>query len=90
MPNEIVTRAIDAVATSEQLRAIRELIPAEWLPAASGSPEQCARRIADQFAAGADGVILHASLPHEVAPVLEAWARIRPSARFEGRSARPA
>ncbi len=82
--------AIDAVATSEQLRAIRELIPPAWLPAAVGSPEQCARRIADQFVAGADGVILHASLPHEAAPALEAYAAIRSAARFAGRSGRPA
>lgn len=82
--------AIDAVATSEQLRAIRELIPAEWLPAATGSPEQCARRIADQFAAGADGVILHASLPHEAAPALEAYAAIRAAGQFAGRTGRPA
>jgi len=82
--------AIDGVATPEQLRAIRELMPAEWLPAADGSPEQCARRILDQFEAGADGVILHASLPHEAAPALEAWARLRPAARFSGRTGRPA
>jgi probable F420-dependent oxidoreductase len=82
--------AIDSLATLEQLRAIRELIPAAWLPAAAGSPEQCARRIADQFEAGADGVILHASLPHEAAPALEAWARLRPASRFTGRTGRPA
>jgi probable F420-dependent oxidoreductase len=82
--------AIDALATPEQLRAIRELIPQQWLPAAAGSPAQCARRIADQFDAGADGVILHASLPHEVAPALEAWAKLRPAARFAARTGRPA
>lgn len=91
--NEVVRSvpgAIDAVATPEQLRAIRELIPPEWLPAAAGSPAQCAQRIADQFDAGADGVILHASLPREVAPALDAWAAIRPGERFAGRSGRPA
>ncbi len=81
---------IDSVATPEQLRRIRELMPAEWLPAAVGSPAQCARRIEDQFAAGADGVILHASLPHEAAPAIEAYAALRPAARAAGRSARPA
>jgi probable F420-dependent oxidoreductase len=80
---------IDSVATPEQLRKIRELMPAEWLPAAVGSPAQCARRIEDQFAAGADGVILHASLPHEAAPAVEAYAKLRPAARAEGRSPRP-
>jgi probable F420-dependent oxidoreductase len=81
---------IDSVATPEQLRRIRELIPDEWLPAAVGSPAQCARRIEDQFAAGADGVILHASLPHEAAAALEAYAALRPASRAQGRSARPA
>ena len=85
-----VPGGIDSVATPEQLRRIRELIPDEWLPAAVGSPAQCARRIEDQFAAGADGVILHASLPHEAAPALEAYAALRPAARAAGRSARPA
>lgn len=81
---------IDSVATTAQLRAIRDLMPKEWLPAAVGSPETCARRIVDQFDAGADGVILHASLPHEMAPALEAYAKIRPAERFAGRTGRPA
>lgn len=69
--------AIDSVATLEQLRQIRQLIPEEWLPAANGNPQQCAARIQDQFKAGADGVILHASPPQEFAPVLPAYASIR-------------
>src|SRR5262245_22728129 len=81
---------IDSVATPDQLRAIRDLLPPEWLPAADGTAEQCARRILDQFEAGTDGVILHASLPHEVAPAVEAWAKLRPAQRFSGRTARPA
>jgi probable F420-dependent oxidoreductase len=91
--NEVVRSipgAIDALATPEQLRRIRELIPAGWLPAAVGSPTQCARRIEDQFAAGADGVILHASLPHEVAPAVEAYAKQRPAGRGVDPSGRPA
>jgi probable F420-dependent oxidoreductase len=85
-----VPGGIDSVATPEQLRRIRELMPAEWLPAAVGSPAQCARRIEDQFAAGADGVILHASLAREAAPAVEAYGKLRPSARAAGRSPRPA
>lgn len=91
--NEVVRSipgAIDALATPEQLRRIRDEMPPEWLPAAAGSPAQCARRIDDQFAAGADGVILHASLAREAAPAVEAYAALRPAARTEGRSARPA
>jgi 5,10-methylenetetrahydromethanopterin reductase len=82
--------AIDAVASLDQLREIRALMPATWLPAAIGSPEACARRIADQLAAGADGVILHASLPHEAAPAVEAYAKIRNGDRLRGRTGRPA
>jgi 5,10-methylenetetrahydromethanopterin reductase len=82
--------AIDSIATSDQLRAIRDILPAEWLPAADGTPEQCARRIVDQFDAGADGVILHASLPDEFAPAIDAYAKIRPAERFAGRTGRPA
>jgi probable F420-dependent oxidoreductase len=90
--NEVVKSipgAIDAVATPDQLRRIRELMPPEWLPAAVGSPAQCARRIEDQFAAGADGVILHASLATEAAPAVEAYAKLRPGARAK-LSPRPA
>ena len=81
---------IDSLATPDQLRRIRALMPAEWLPAAVGSPAECARRIEDQFAAGADGVILHASLPHEAAPAVEAYAALRPASRAQGRTGRPA
>lgn len=81
--------AIDSVATLDQLRHIRTLLPEQWFPAAVGTAAQCAQRINDQFAAGADGVILHASRPHEFAPVLDAYRDIRDHARFAGRSNRP-
>ncbi len=81
---------IDSVATLEQLAEIERLIPAEWLPAAVGSAAQCAARFQDQFNAGADGIVLHASRPREFAPVLEAWDAVRDHARFRGRSQRPA
>jgi alkanesulfonate monooxygenase SsuD/methylene tetrahydromethanopterin reductase-like flavin-dependent oxidoreductase (luciferase family) len=80
---------IDSVATLDQLREIRDLIPTEWLPAAVGSPEQCAQRYLDQFAAGAHGIVLHASTPDEVAPVLAAYDRVRPAAKFAGRTRYP-
>ena len=81
---------IDTVATLQQLSQIAALIPEEWLPAAVGSAEQCAHRLVEQFRAGADGVILHASQPGELAPVLDAYDRMRDRARFAHRSARPA
>jgi 5,10-methylenetetrahydromethanopterin reductase len=81
---------IDTVATLEQLATIEALIPVEWLPAAVGTADHCAQRVREQFQAGADGVILHASRPDELAPILEAYAGVRDAARFAGRSARPA
>jgi probable F420-dependent oxidoreductase len=74
-----INGAIDAVGTTEQLLDLRErLLPDEWLTAsATGGPDQCADRIADQFTAGADSVILHGVQPDEVADVLTSWAVAR-------------
>ncbi|NYG57316.1 putative F420-dependent oxidoreductase [Nocardioides daedukensis] len=76
-----ITGAIDAVGTTEQLLELRErLLPAAWLAAsATGGADQCAGRIADQFTAGADSVILHGVQPDEVADVLTSWAAARPT-----------
>ncbi len=72
--------AIDAVATTEQLEQISELLPDEWLEAAAtGSPEQCAARVLGQFDLGADGVILHGATPTELAPVVRAYRAARPN-----------
>ena len=81
--DELVTGypgAFDAVGTVEELTHLRDdVLPAEWLAAsATGSAAGCARRIADQLDAGADSVILHGATPAELAPVVEAWAGIRP------------
>jgi probable F420-dependent oxidoreductase len=81
--------AIDAVATLDQLEHIATLIPEEWLPAAVGTAEDCAVRVLDQLAAGADGVIMHASAPAELAPVIDAYRPQRDPARFATRSANP-
>ena len=80
---------IDSVATLEQLRHIRDLIPAYCLPAAVGSPEQCAQRFVDQLDAGADGIIIHASTADEFAPVITAYKACRDSKRFADRTNRP-
>lgn len=76
--------AFDAIGTVEELIHLRdEVLPAHWLSAsATGSAETCARRVLDQFDAGADSVILHGATPTELAPVIEAWAEIRPAQRF--------
>jgi 5,10-methylenetetrahydromethanopterin reductase len=72
------------VATTEQLEHVATLIPHEWLaPAATGSPDRCARAVLGQFDLGADGVILHGASPEELAPVVEAYRRMRPAGRFD-------
>lgn len=78
--------AFDAIGTTDDLHHVAGLIPDEWLAAsATGAPDQCAARVVDQFTAGADGVILHGATPAELAPILDAYRRVRPP----GRAAHP-
>lgn len=83
--------AFDAIGTTEELnRLAEEAIPAAWLAAsATGTAEQCARRVLDQFDAGADSVILHGATPAELAPVIAAWRALRPAERFDRLPANP-
>lgn len=67
--------AIDVIATTEELEHIATLIPDEWLaPAASGSPDECARAVRGQLDLGADRVILHGASPAELEPIVDAYA----------------
>jgi probable F420-dependent oxidoreductase len=76
--------AADAKATTQQLEHIATLIPEEWLePAATGSPVRCAERVLRQFDLGVDGVIMHGASPLDLAPVVDAYAEIRPTGRFD-------
>ena len=84
-----MTGAIDSVASYAELAEIEKLIPQEWRPAAVGDPKTCAQRWLDQFKAGADGIIIHASTPEEFAPVLDEYERIRPAELFAQRTNRP-
>jgi probable F420-dependent oxidoreductase len=82
--------ALDATATTAELEHVATLIPAEWLAAAAtGTPEQCAAAVLRQLELGADSVILHGAAPAELAPVVEAYRRIRPVGRFDHLSANP-
>jgi len=82
--------AFDAVGTIAQLETLAEVIPAEWLAAAAvGSPAQCVARIADQFAAGADSVILHGATPTELEPILAAYRAQPPSGIVRSLPANP-
>jgi probable F420-dependent oxidoreductase len=83
--------AIDANATTEQLEHIATLIPEEWLvPAATGSPAQCAEAIRGQFVLGCDGVILHGASPVDLAPIVEEYRKERPAGQFARLAANPA
>ena len=91
--NEVVASmrgGIDSTATLDELREIAELIPPHWYPAAFGTAAECARRWQDQFSAGADGMIIHASTPDQFAPILPEYAKLRAAARFAGRDNSPA
>ena len=63
--------------TAEQLDEISALIPKEWLPAASGSAEECALGWKNQLDNGADGVVIHGSTPDEFAPVINAYELLK-------------
>jgi len=85
-----ISGAIDAIATAEQLEHISALLPQEWLlAAATGTAEECAQRVLAQFDLGADGVILHGATPTELAPVVNAYRKIRPANRFSDQLANP-
>ncbi len=65
--------ALDAKATTAELEHVATLIPDDWLaPSASGTPEQCAAAVSNQFDLGCDGVILHGANPSELAPIVTA------------------
>lgn len=68
---------IDSVATLEQLEQISRLIPEEWLPAARGTAQDCAKAWQNQLENGADGVVIHGSTPTEFAPVVEAYGALK-------------
>lgn len=70
--------SIDSVATLEQLEEIERLIPAEWVSAlASGSEEDCARRLHEELSYGADEVCIHASTPDQFAGVLDHYRKLK-------------
>ena len=81
--------AIDQLATLEQLEHIATLIPEEWLPCAIGTAEECAATVRRQLELGCDGVIMHASTPAQLEPVVVAYRRVRDAERFADREANP-
>jgi probable F420-dependent oxidoreductase len=69
-----IAGGIDHKATSEQIEHIATLIPDEWLQSsATGSAQQCADRIREEFDYGADAVIMHGATPEELEPIVTAY-----------------
>jgi len=82
--------AFDASGSTNILHRIRTLLPDEWIAAsATGTARHCATRIADQFDAGADSVILHGATPAELVPVVAAWREVRRPDRLSSLPANP-
>jgi len=76
MGDEATTRDLD------HLRKMAALYPRAWLEEgnAIGTGEDGARAAQARLEAGADGILFHGSPPGELAGVLAAWQRLRPSA----------
>lgn len=84
------TGALDATASVDELRALAEVLPDEWLAAAArGTAEQCAATVVEQFELGADSVILHGATPAELAPVVAAYRQVRPTGPGDRCAANP-
>jgi probable F420-dependent oxidoreductase len=76
--------AIDARATTDQLRHIATILPEEWTAAsATGSDRRCAESVVAQFDLGVTDVILHGATPAELAPIVAEYADIRPAGLAE-------
>ncbi len=74
----------------DDLRRMADLYPEEWIDEgnAVGTADECARKTAERFEAGADGVLFHGTAPEDLAPLLDVWPAHRPG-EFAGRSANP-
>jgi probable F420-dependent oxidoreductase len=70
---------IDTRATTDELLHIAEILPPEWTAAsATGTDRECADAIVHQFDLGVTDVILHGATPSELAPIVAAYATVRP------------
>ena len=82
--------ALDSTATTSELEHVATLIPTEWLSAAGlGTADDCASAVLRQMDLGADSVIIHGTTPEELAPMVDAYRRIRPPGRFDHLGANP-
>jgi hypothetical protein len=75
-------RTADGNLNHEQLVEVSRVIPDEWVDsgAAVGTTKQCAARLHDYLAAGADEMVIHGSSPDLLAPTLAAFGTAAPLA----------
>lgn len=78
-------RSADQDFTRYETAEVCAMFPDHWISEtmALGTAEHCANRLNDNFAAGADGIIIHGSLPNQVNALLQAYAKVRVGERFE-------
>lgn len=78
-------KTADQDFTRYETAEVASLFPDHWMPesAALGSAKYCAKRINDQFDAGANGVLIHGSLPRQVDSLLEAYREVRRGDYFD-------
>jgi len=66
----------DQTFTNKELAEVSRILPREWLltGGAVGTKDQCASRLADYLASGADNIIIHGSTPDKLATTIESFS----------------
>jgi len=72
-------RPVDGALGASELIELSRMFPPDWFRegAAIGTAAQCADRLRDYFAAGADEIVIHGSTPDLLGPVLTAFCKTR-------------
>lgn len=78
-------KTADQDFTRYETAQVTSLFPDHWMAesAALGDARYCAGRLNDQFDAGADGVLIHGSLPGQVGGLLDAYREVRRGEYFQ-------
>ena len=78
-------KSADQDFTRYETAEVTSLFPDHWIPtsAAVGSADHCAQRLNEQFDSGADGVLIHGSLPRQVGDLLDAYRKVRRADYFD-------
>jgi len=72
-------KSADQDFTRYETEEVNAMFPSHWMDesAALGSADYCAKRINDQFDAGAHGVLFHGSVAGQVGGLLDAYRKVR-------------